>query len=306
MFSQLHCPPRLYPCLRFTVSLAVAAQDSGPSGSLVLAPKNFAFSASYRLSGKAMALIGLRMMPTFPSPPLKFRTASFPRYGFKAGRSDKAFPKPGLPSSFVPTAFTVYSLLCVRDDARVRHLRASAPNRSTQGPSLRSGLCCPGPSSLNRPHPPLSRAHPDFAAWRFIRDALAVPIRIGLGNPRLVLSFPGCSFTTCRPLRPRGTLRLLLPSTSPKTLAFNLGVKFRHSLPPHTPILVSCAFSRLDYGSLTLRPVVLLALLSELTRLASSHRGRLHPASDGLVTRPVAGYHYSANWVTCTARTFTC
>ena len=37
------------------------------------------------------------------------------------------------------------------------------------------------------------------------------------------------------------------------------------------------AFSRLDYGSLTLRPVVLLALLSELTRLAPSQRGRLHP-----------------------------
>ena len=44
-----------------------------------------------------------------------------------------------------------------------------------------------------------------------------------------------------------------------------------------TPILVRCAFSRLDYGSLSLRPVVLLALLSELTRLPSSHRGRLHP-----------------------------
>ena len=38
-----------------------------------------------------------------------------------------------------------------------------------------------------------------------------------------------------------------------------------------------CAFSRLNYGSLTLRPVVLLALLSELTRLASNQRGRLHP-----------------------------
>ena len=37
------------------------------------------------------------------------------------------------------------------------------------------------------------------------------------------------------------------------------------------------AFSRLDYGSLALRPVALLALLSELTRLASSQRGRLHP-----------------------------
>jgi hypothetical protein len=92
MFSQLDSPPRLYPCLRFTVSLAVAAQDSGPSGSLVLSRKNFAFSASCRLSGKAMARTGLRMMPTFPSPPLKFRTASFPRYGFKAGISDKAFP----------------------------------------------------------------------------------------------------------------------------------------------------------------------------------------------------------------------
>jgi D-ala-D-ala dipeptidase len=35
--------------------------------------------------------------------------------------------------------------------------------------------------------------------------------------------------------------------------------------------------SRLDYGSLTLRPAALLALLSEQTRLASSPRGRLHP-----------------------------
>src|ERR1700720_4055804 len=47
-FSQLNCPPRLYPCLRFTVSLAVTAQDSGPSGSLLLSRKNFAFFASYR------------------------------------------------------------------------------------------------------------------------------------------------------------------------------------------------------------------------------------------------------------------
>jgi hypothetical protein len=33
-----------------------------------------------------------------------------------------------------------------------------------QGPSLRSRLCCPGPSSLNRPHPPHSQAHRDFVA----------------------------------------------------------------------------------------------------------------------------------------------
>ena len=36
--------------------------------------------------------------------------------------------------------------------------------------------------------------------------------------------------------------------------------------------------SRLDYGSLALRPVALLVLLSEQTRLASSPRGRLHPS----------------------------
>ena len=88
--GSMATPPILY--LRFAGSLAVAAQDSRPSGSLLLSCKALSSSTSYRLSGKAMALIGLRMMPTFPSPPLKFRTASFPRYGFKAGLSDEAFP----------------------------------------------------------------------------------------------------------------------------------------------------------------------------------------------------------------------
>jgi hypothetical protein len=32
-------------------------------------------------------------------------------------------------------------------------------------------------------------------------------------------------FATCRPLRPQGTPRLPIPSTSPKTLAFNAGLK---------------------------------------------------------------------------------
>ena len=31
------------------------------------------------------------MMPTFPRSPLSFRTAGFPRYGWKAGFSDGAF-----------------------------------------------------------------------------------------------------------------------------------------------------------------------------------------------------------------------
>jgi hypothetical protein len=43
-------------------------------------------------SGRIEARTGLRMMPTFPRSPLSFRTASFPRYGWKAGLSDGAFP----------------------------------------------------------------------------------------------------------------------------------------------------------------------------------------------------------------------
>jgi hypothetical protein len=64
-------------------------------------------------SGRAMARTGLRMMPTFPSSPLKFRTVSFPQYGFKVGWSKGAFPALGVQSSrpsglhpsFVPPAF---------------------------------------------------------------------------------------------------------------------------------------------------------------------------------------------------------
>jgi len=85
-------PPRLSSIYASLSTSRYPAQDSRPSGSLLLSRKALSSSTSCRLSGKAMARTGLRMMPTFPSPPLKFRTASFPRYGFKAGLSDEAFP----------------------------------------------------------------------------------------------------------------------------------------------------------------------------------------------------------------------
>ena len=73
------------------------------------------FRTNARWSGRTMARTGLRMMPTFPSPPLRFRTVGFPQYGSKAGLSDRAFPgrasvklapsmpvaRSGLPPSFV-------------------------------------------------------------------------------------------------------------------------------------------------------------------------------------------------------------
>ena len=62
-----------------------AFEGQGPGNSI---PVNM---DSSDWSGRAMARSGLRMMPTFPLPSLKFRTAGFPQYGFKAGVSDKAF-----------------------------------------------------------------------------------------------------------------------------------------------------------------------------------------------------------------------
>ena len=132
-----------------------------------------------------MARSGLRMMPTFPLPSLKFRTAGFPQYGFKAGMSDKAFPSNAalaalsLPSSFVLPARTVRSPFCAGGRCALVHLRLSGSAALPQGPSLRSGFFCPGPSTLNRPHPPHSQAHPDFAACGLYEMPSLCTLRLG-------------------------------------------------------------------------------------------------------------------------------
>ena len=105
-------------------------------------------------SGRRMARTGLRMMPTFPSSSLKFRTVGFPQYGFKAGLSDEAFPsdlpvKPapgipfashGLPSPFALSVVVTVSPLNVgpvtRWNAAIQGNFLPLPQRS----SLRSGL----------------------------------------------------------------------------------------------------------------------------------------------------------------------
>jgi len=79
-------------------------------------------------------------MPTFPSPPLKFRKAGFPRYGFKAGISDGAFPSDyeliascGLQPSFVPLAASVVSSLGVERRGAPKHHHASGLCRFAPG-----------------------------------------------------------------------------------------------------------------------------------------------------------------------------
>ena len=125
-----------------------------------------------------MARTGLRMMPTSPSPPLKFRTAGFPRYGFKASMSDAAFligvsvkPAPGIPSHplSLPPPFAHF---CrgLSPGSESRSTRASV-GRCSRGLRLSTpGVLGSGSSyavsfhhSLLRPHPSVPQARCDFA-----------------------------------------------------------------------------------------------------------------------------------------------
>jgi hypothetical protein len=147
-----------------------------------------------------MARCGLRMMPPFPSSPLSAVRRVFPstagRLACQAGPSqhvDQLKPAPGmhcstsgLSSPFVHLVANIgYPVLSRAAGSIVHHHEAEYP--PPQRSSLRSGLCCPDPSSLIRPHPPRSQAHRNFTAWRLICDAFAVRER--LGDPRAVPGF---------------------------------------------------------------------------------------------------------------------
>ena len=120
---------------------------------------------------------------SFPRSPLRFRKAGFPRYGSKAGLSDRAFPDhasvklaPGIPVAILRFA----SILRAPAAAWIPRSKSGPPARwSTamratcvallHGPSLRFGLCYPEPSTLNRPDPPHSRAHRNFTSSAYMR-----------------------------------------------------------------------------------------------------------------------------------------
>jgi len=127
-------------------------------------------------------------MPLFPMPPLKFRTAGFPQYGFKPEPLNYRLPFSSVGLNAIPisthllkvchslrlstpdpcsliqgnsvSAVTssalcplppVYSHSRGNQASLHRFLKPSKP----RGPSHREELCCPFPSSLIRPHPPV-------------------------------------------------------------------------------------------------------------------------------------------------------
>jgi hypothetical protein len=141
--------------------------------------------------------------------------------------------------------------------------------RLPQGSSLRFGLCYPDPSTLNRPHPPHSRAHRDFTARRLIRDAFAVRER--LGNPRVVPSFR-CLFL---PDMPSSTTPG--SSTIHKFQSRDVDIGLRHhvsgSALPKSPQSASRGgtLTRLPRFTHLLRPVSLLAPLYGPDRISPAN-----------------------------------
>jgi hypothetical protein len=151
-----------------------------------------------RQSGKAMARTGLRMMPTFPLPPLKFRTAGFPQYGFEAGFSDAAFPADWF-------AIVLRALRCHRVSPALcqgrcacKHLRASGSPRSTPGALApvrvflsRSIIAYSAPSA---PLAGASRLHRLAAYTRCLRCAyLHMPRRPTTGSELSLMVFRNMS-----------------------------------------------------------------------------------------------------------------
>jgi hypothetical protein len=171
----------------------------------------------------------------------------------------------------------------------VRAAAAALP----QGPSLRSEFFCLDPSTLNRPHPPHSLAHPDFTAQRLIRYAFAVhtaPRRPPSGST-LSLSF----------------LPNMPPSTTPgrsvtgwfQSCGPDIGLRHVMSGSALPTILLSASrradFSELHWFAFAAACQVARPLCRS-DQNSSGHRDFYFQASDESVTLLAAGYNYDSHW----------
>jgi hypothetical protein len=154
------------------------------------------------------------------------------------------------------------------------------------GSSLRSRLCCPGPSSLSRPDPPHSRAQPNFIALRLIWAAFAVRER--LGDPRVVPCFY------------RSILLSMSPSKSPGSRSLHLSSSFATRACLRRELTTAQHSRWYPMSGLTGSP-----LLRPAELLASLAGDFYFRAFNGLVTLPVAGYDYGGNWTISTGGTLT-
>jgi hypothetical protein len=163
-----------------------------------------------------------------------------------------------------------------------------------QGPSLRFGLSCPDPSSLNRPHPPHSQAHRDFTAWRLIRDAFAVRER--LGDPRVVPSFR-CAFFPGMPSPETPGSPIIDSSRS--TMSAWPSPRINRLGTPNTPAI---RFARGgDFRGYLVRTIATACQVAcppvrIRPTFKSAHGGFYFQAFSRSVSLPAAGYDYNSVW----------
>ncbi len=242
------------------------------------------------------------MMPTFPPPPLKFRTAGFPQYGLKAGLSDEAFPLDANPArrpvclcpSCSPLA-SLYTPYCAGERGALEHRRAS-------------GLCRPTPEALAPVRVMLSRP---LNAYLAPSASLAGTSRFR--RPATYTRCPRCAYSPRRPasgsalslsapsrhaaLYERGeSIGCSCPVPSPTALAFAEASTARHSQVPPSSASDGTLIFAASPVRYSLRPVELLASLADLTGCFPQPTEAFYsPAFDGSVTLPAAGYDYGGN-----------
>jgi len=187
-----------------------------------------------------VARTGLRMMPTFPPLPLKFRRADFLRYGFKAGLSDGAFPsiarssrravciRPSCPSLADRMPRTE-----PRDTARLDTSVRAVPPLYPRGPRSGPGYSVPVHPHLIDPIRPTRRhssTSPLATYTSCPRCAASAP------PPRRPASGSVLSLAVlCRHVvlwDPGKFIGCLHPVPSPMTLAFDLSGGSRHFQSP--------------------------------------------------------------------------
>ena len=198
-----------------------------------------------------MARTGLRMMPTSPSPPLKFRTVGFPQYGYKASLSDGAFqtnPRVEVDSRQTLVASPVCP--CPSRTVRSRHLVSSEshlPGRCAR--RCARGLCRATPGVLGSGascavsrHPLTTTPSVSLAGTRRFRGTAVYTSRLRCaGAPRRparpsLLSLPCCPHV---PSTIRQWVRDAVPLLVRAAIPGFLGCKTsRHPRPPSLPAIL--------------------------------------------------------------------
>jgi hypothetical protein len=172
----------------------------------------------------------------------------------------------GLRLPFVHSAATLCVPHCVGTVGSVVHCHSRRFLLYPRGPRSGPGSVVPVHHhlfDLIRRNPPHSQAHSDFAAWRFIRNAFAVLVR--LGDPRLVPCFC-CTFPLDMPSSTTAgsplavCAQFLRQRHWPSPEVERLGTPKK----PHHPLQTGRTFAA-SLVRYSLRPAKLLATLADLT-----------------------------------------